>query len=64
MSSCSEIKNKDYSLPKECPQKNCTIIANSLSDIEEKFACRKMEDGKIIPQSWCRGCRKQGVKNK
>ena len=64
MSSCSKIEDKNYNLPKECPQKNCTTIASSLSEIEDKFGCRKMEDGKIIPQSWCRECRKKGVNNK
>ena len=64
MSSCSEIKDTDYTLTKECPVEDCTTIANSLVEIEEKFGCRKMEDGKIIPQSWCRECRKKGVKNK
>lgn len=64
MSSCSQMKNKDYNLPKLCPKENCKIIADSLSEIEEKFGCRKMETGKIIPQSWCRDCRKEGLKNK
>jgi len=64
MSSCNEIKDINYQLPKECPQKNCTITANSLVEIEKKFGCRKMKDGKIIPQSWCRECRKKSVKSK
>ncbi len=62
MSSCREIENNNYELPKECPQ--CTTIANDLFELEDKFGCRKMEDEKIIPQSWCRECRKEGVKTK
>ncbi len=64
MSSCNEIKSCDYELPKTCPCPECTTIANSLSELEDNFGCRKMEDEKIIPQSWCRECRIKGVKNK
>ena len=41
MSSCNEIKDINYQLPKECPQKNCTINANSLVEIEKNLVVEK-----------------------
>lgn len=64
MSSCNNIESINDYLPKECPQKDCTSSANSLAELELVFGCRNMGEGKIIPQSWCRACRKEGVKNK
>jgi gas vesicle protein len=42
----------------KCP--SCGKVANSHQDIDQLFGFRNM-DGKILPQSWCRDCRK--IKN-
>ena len=43
-------------LPWRCP--NCNITrANTREELEEKFGLRKMGDGTVRNQSWCRGCR-------
>ena len=43
-------------LPRRCP--NCNITrANTREELEEKFGLRKMGDGTVRNQSWCRGCR-------
>ena len=43
-------------LPWRCP--NCNKInANTREELEEKFGLRKMADGIIRNQSWCRRCR-------
>ena len=43
-------------LPWKCP--SCNIIkANTREELEEKFGLRKMQDGIVRNQSWCRGCR-------
>ena len=39
----------------ECP--NCGKTAHDKDEIEELFGYRKMCDGRIIPQTWCRECR-------
>lgn len=39
----------------ECPC--CKKVAKSKQEIEIKFGYRRMENGKIIPQSYCRECR-------
>ncbi|GFP76386.1 hemagglutinin [Clostridium fungisolvens] len=39
----------------ECPC--CNKIAKGEADIEEDFGYRTMNNGKIIPQSYCRECR-------
>ena len=49
-----------YEVPKTCPQ--CPKIANTFEEIDEKFGFRTMENETIIPQSWCRECRKEGLK--
>ena len=43
-------------LPWSCP--NCNgITANTRAELIENFGLRKMEDGTIRNQSWCKGCR-------
>lgn len=42
----------------ECP--NSGRIAYGSKEIKNLFGYRKMEDGRIIPQSWCRNCRIKG----
>ena len=43
-------------LPWKCP--SCNIIkANTREELEEKFGLRRMQDGIVRNQSWCRGCR-------
>ncbi len=39
----------------ECPC--CGKIAKGEDEIEKKFGYRTMENGKVIPQSYCRKCR-------
>lgn len=39
----------------QCPC--CGKIAYGNEEIEEKFGYRKLHNGKIIPQSYCRECR-------
>ncbi len=39
----------------ECPC--CGKVANGRTQIEREFGYRKMENNKIIPQSYCRKCR-------
>ncbi|MFA6782781.1 MAG: hypothetical protein WCR90_06195 [Sedimentibacter sp.] len=43
----------------ECP--NCGKVAYGEVEIEEVFGYRNT--GKIIPQSWCRDCRSQGLRD-
>ena len=43
-------------LPWRCPNCNKTN-ANTREELEEKFGMRKMADGVIRNQSWCRRCR-------
>ena len=38
-----------------CPQ--CSLIASELQTIFDKFGLRKMNDGTIRTQSWCRNCK-------
>ena len=45
----------------ECP--NCGKVAYGKVGIEEEFGYRNMETGKTIPQSWCRDCRLQGLRD-
>ena len=42
-------------LPWSCP--NCEKIANTQAELIENFGLRKMEDGIIRNQSWCKNCR-------
>lgn len=44
----------------ECP--NCGKVAYEEAGIEEEFGYRNMGAGKTIPQSWCRDCRLQGLR--
>ena len=44
--------------PACCPQ--CDTKADTLTDIADFFGWRKMENGKLIVQSWCRECRSSG----
>ena len=48
-----------YKFPKEayCGRKTCGEEAHEYEEIETLFGYRKMSDGKIIPQSYCRYCR-------
>ena len=50
--------NTDYA---ECPR--CGKRALGQSEIEQLFGYRTMESGKIIPQSHCRECRSEEVRN-
>ena len=43
----------------ECP--NCGKTAHGEDEIEEEFGYRNMGDGRTIPQSWCRDCRRAGL---
>ncbi len=45
----------------ECPR--CGKRALGQSEIEQLFGYRTMESGKIIPQSHCRECRSEEVRN-
>lgn len=45
----------------ECP--NCGKVAYDEDGIEEEFGYRNMGAGNIIPQSWCRDCRLQGLRD-
>lgn len=42
----------------ECPC--CKVKAKGTEEIEEVFGYRNMGDGREIPQSYCRSCRKAG----
>ena len=44
-----------YGVYAECPC--CGKIAYKQEQIEKNFGYRKMDNGKIIPQSYCRACR-------
>ena len=44
-----------YTIRAECPC--CQKVATSKSEIEELFGWRTMENGEVIPQSYCRDCR-------
>ncbi|MCR4945002.1 MAG: hypothetical protein K5986_11315 [Clostridium sp.] len=46
----------------KCPK--CSKEANSLEQVEELFGYRNMGDGRVIPQSYCKECRRDGLKNK
>ncbi len=48
----SLISGKEFA---ECPC--CTKRADDLDKIEELFGFRNMDDGRRIPQSYCRDCR-------
>ena len=43
-------------LPWICPNCNKTRV-DTQAELEEKFGLRKMEDGTVRNQSWCRRCR-------
>jgi hypothetical protein len=47
---------------KSCPR--CSVKKGKLvfHPLEE-YGERKMENGDIVPQSWCRGCRNKGGRN-
>ena len=45
----------------ECPK--CGKVAYGEAEVEVDFGYRNMGDGKRIPQSWCRDCRLQGLRN-
>lgn len=47
-----------YKINATCPC--CNKQANGYDEITEKFGWRTMENGKKIPQSYCRACRKAG----
>lgn len=41
-----------------CNDRGCTTpIAHGREEIERLFGYRTMDDGKVIPQSFCRACR-------
>ena len=43
---------------KSCP--NCSqVLGQHAYYPEDSFGLRTLEDGKVIIQSWCRGCRPQ-----
>jgi len=44
----------------ECPR--CKKHADGKEEIDSLFGYRTMEDGKVIPQSHCRQCRKEELK--
>lgn len=45
----------------ECPQ--CHKVAHTLDEMEELFGTRHMSaTNEILPQSWCRECRKASSK--
>lgn len=44
----------------ECPR--CKKRAEGKSEIDKLFGYRTMGDGKVIPQSHCRRCRKEELK--
>lgn len=46
----------------ECPR--CGIKAKNEDEIEELFGYREMGDGRRIPQSHCRKCRLEELKEK
>lgn len=43
----------------ECPK--CSKVAYGEDEIEQEFGFRNM-GSKVIPQSWCRECRLEGVR--
>ena len=45
----------------ECP--NCGKTAYGEDEIQKLFGYRNMGDGRTIPQSWCRECRKSSSNN-
>lgn len=44
-----------YTIRAECPC--CGKVATSKNEIEQLFGWRTMENGEVIPQSYCRDCR-------
>jgi hypothetical protein len=52
-------EKKFHNFPQEafCARKGCGEEAKGYDEIERLFGYRKMNDGKIIVQSYCRYCR-------
>ena len=52
--------SEELNLPHTCP--NCSeVTATTEKELEEKFGKRKKPEG-TRNQSWCRECRKEGLK--
>lgn len=52
-------QNSNYKIiiPGICP--HCGLTVDALNDVITKFGLRRMQDGTIRNQSWCRKCRSQ-----
>lgn len=55
----SVYRKRGKTMFKSCPR--CSVQAGKLVFHKlEEYGERTMEDGKVVPQSWCRGCRNKG----
>lgn len=57
----NEVKDMPYGEYAECPR--CGKRAFGKEEIKHLFGYRTMKDDKIIPQSHCRDCRSEEVRN-
>ena len=55
------MNSKSISMPHECP--NCGKTASTHQEVSKEFGFRNIKGKEIRIQSYCKGCRKLGIKN-